>query len=48
LNETQFERLRPYLPNKPRGVPRADDRRMISGIVHMLVSGGRWIDAAAI
>jgi transposase len=33
------------LPNKPRGVQRVDDRRVISGIVHVLKSGGRWIDA---
>jgi transposase len=35
------------LPNKPRGVSRVDDRRMISGIVVALQSGGRGIDAAA-
>ena len=40
-------RLRPLLPNKPRGVPRVDDRRVISGIVHVLISGGRWVDAPA-
>ena len=28
-----------------RGKPRVDDRRVISGIVHVLKSGGRWIDA---
>lgn len=33
------------LPNKPRGVPRVDDRRVISGIVHVLQSGCRWKDA---
>ena len=36
------------LPNKPRGVPRVDDRRVISGIVHVLQSGCRWKDAPAI
>jgi transposase len=35
------------LPNKPRGVPRVDDRRVISGIVHVLRSGCRWADAPA-
>lgn len=25
--------------------PRVDDRRVIGGIVHVLKSGGRWIDA---
>ena len=38
LTEAQWERLAPLLPNKPRGVPRADDRRVISGIVHVLRS----------
>ncbi len=28
-----------------RGVPRVDDRRVISGIVHVLKSGCRWKDA---
>ena len=48
LTDAQFERLRPLLPNKPRGVARVDDRRVISGIIHVLVSGGRWIDAPAV
>jgi transposase len=39
--------LSPLLPNKPRGVPRVDDRRVISGIVVALQSGGRWIDVPA-
>ena len=30
-----------------RGKARVDDRRVISGIVHVLKSGGRWIDAPA-
>jgi transposase len=48
LNERQWQRLAPLLPNKPRGVPRVDDRRVISGIVHVLRSGGRWADAPAV
>ena len=39
LSEAQFARLRPLLPNKPRGVPRVDDRRVISGIVHVIRPG---------
>ena len=42
LNDTQFARLEPLLPTDTRGVPRVDDRRVISGIVHVLKSGGRW------
>ena len=47
LNDAQWERLSPLLPNQPRGVPRFDDRRVISGIVVALQSGGRWIDVPA-
>lgn len=45
LSEGEFARLEPLLPNKPRGVPRVDDRRVISGIIHVLKSGCRWADA---
>jgi transposase len=48
LNDRQWGRLEPLLPNKPRGVPRVDDRRVISGIVHVLQSGCRWKDAPAV
>ena len=37
--------LAPLLPNKPRGVARGDDRRVISGINHVLKFRGRWADA---
>ena len=43
----QWARLAPLLPSKPRGVQRVDDRRVISGIIHVLKSGGRWVDAPA-
>lgn len=39
LTDAQFARLEPLLPNKPRGVPRVDDRRAISGIVHVIRGG---------
>ena len=45
LSEAQFAQLRPLLPNKVRGVPRVDDRRVISGIVHVLRNGLMWRDA---
>ena len=47
LTEAQFARLQPLLPNKPRGVPRVDDRRVISGILHVLRNGLMWRDAPA-
>ena len=48
LSEKQFARLEPHLPTDTRGKPRADDRRVISGIVHVLKSGGRWADAPSV
>ena len=39
LSEEQCARLQPLLPNKVRGVPRVDDRRILSGIIHVLQSG---------
>ena len=41
LTERQFARLEPFLPTDMRGVPRVDDRRVISGIVHVLKCGCR-------
>ena len=48
LSDAQFARLAPLLPTDTRGVARVDDRRVISGIVHVLKSGGRWADAPAV
>jgi transposase len=48
LSEEQFARLKPLLPNKPRGVPRVDDRRVISGIIHVIRNGLMWKDAPSI
>ena len=45
LNDRQFARLKGHLPADTRGKPRVDDRRVISGIVQVLKSGGRWADA---
>jgi transposase len=45
LSAEQFARLEPNLPTDTRGKPRVDDRRVISGIIHVLKSGGRWADA---
>ena len=44
LSEGQFSRLKPLLPNKPRGVPRVDDRRVINGIFYVLRTGSPWRD----
>jgi transposase len=34
--------IEPLLPNKPRGVPRVDDRRVLNGIFWVLRSGAPW------
>lgn len=47
LTDEQFSKIAPQLPADTRGKARVDDRRVISGIVHVLKSGGRWIDAPA-
>jgi transposase len=44
LSEGQWGRIAPHLPTDVRGVPREDDRRVISGIIHVLKTGCRWCD----
>ena len=44
LSDEQWKRIEPHLPKKVRGKKRVDDRRVISGIVHILKSGCRWSD----
>ncbi len=45
LTDAQFSKIAPHLPTNTRGKPRVDDLRVISGIVHVLKSGGRRTDA---
>ena len=44
LSDAEWKRLEPLLPRGRRGAHRVDDRRVVSGIVHMLRSGARWRD----
>jgi transposase len=44
LSDDQWRRIEPHLPTDVRGKERADDRRVISGILHVLRSGCRWKD----
>jgi transposase len=44
LSDKQWVRIAPHLPTNLTGPERDDDRRIISGIVHMLQSGARWRD----
>ncbi len=48
LTDAQFAKIAPHLPTGTRGKARVDDRRVISGIIHVLKSGGRWVDAPAV
>ena len=44
LTEHEWSILSPLLPNKPRGVPRADDRRVLNGILWRFRTGSPWAE----
>lgn len=44
FSDEQWAQIEPLLPSGQRGARRVDDRRVLSGIVHALKSGGRWSD----
>ena len=44
LSDVEWRRIEPLLPRGRRGAHRVDDRRVISGIMHMLRTGARWRD----
>jgi transposase len=44
LTEFEWNVIKPLLPNKARGVPRVDDRRVLNGIFYQLRSGSPWAD----
>jgi transposase len=46
LSEAQMRRIEPYIPLS-HGIPRVDDRRVISGIIFVIRNGLRWRDAPA-
>lgn len=46
LSEAQLRQIKPYFP-LAHGVPRVDDRRVVSGIIHVIRNGLRWRDAPA-
>ncbi|QDM40374.1 transposase [Altererythrobacter sp. TH136] len=41
LSDAAWAAIEPHLPKNQPGTRRVDDRRVISGIVHMLNCGGR-------
>ena len=44
LSDEQWAKIKPLLPTDVRGKPRVDDRRVLSGILHVMKSGCRWVD----
>ncbi len=44
LTDFEWTVIQPLLPNKSRGVPRVDDRRVINGILWRLRTGSPWAD----
>ncbi|GLK85916.1 transposase [Ancylobacter defluvii] len=42
LTDEEWAVIAPFLPNKPRGVARVDDRRMINGILWRFRTGAPW------
>ena len=46
LTQTQLDRIKPNFPLS-HGIPRVDDLRVISGIIHVIKRGLQWRDAPA-
>jgi len=44
LSDDQWAAVEPHLPRNQSGAHRVDDRRVISGIIHVLKIGCRWQD----
>jgi len=44
LDDQQWAAIEPFMPRNKPGARRKDDRRIISGIFHVLKSGCRWQD----
>ena len=44
LGDHEWYVINPMLPNKPRGIPRVDDWRVLNGIFWVLRSGAPWRD----
>ena len=48
LSDRAWAAIKPLLPQNQPGARRVDDRRVISGIIHVLKSGCRWKDCPAV
>ena len=47
FSDEQRAVIEPFMPQNQPGAHRVDDRRIVSGIVHVLHSGSRWRDCPA-
>jgi transposase len=47
LSDEAWTAIEPHLPKNQPGARRVDDRRVISGIIHVLKVGSRWCDCPA-
>jgi transposase len=47
FNDEQWSKVQPHLPTNQRGPERHDDRRILSGIMHVQKVGCRWKDCPA-
>ena len=47
LTDFEWGLIQPVLPDKPRGVARVDDRRVLNGIFWVLRTGSPWRDLPA-
>ena len=45
LSDEAWATLESHLPHNQPGKPRVDDRQVISGILNILKTGGRWREA---
>ena len=48
LSDEAWAAIEPHLPHGKPGKPRVDDRRVISGILHVLKTGCRWKDCPSV
>ena len=44
LSDYEWTAIKPMLPNKPPGIRRVNDRRVLNGIFRVLRSGAPWRD----
>src|SRR6476660_7227845 len=44
FSDGQWARIEPLIPSNRRGVKPKNNRRILSGIMHVLKSGCRWVD----